>query len=173
MVAARVHEGKMTKAVKEQFTAITKRAFNEFVVERVQRKLSNALERVGNADLATSDELEQGESQSLVTTDQEIEAYHIVKAILREAVDAGRVFMRDTQSYCGVLLDDNNRKPICRLFLNSAQKRLVLFDGQRQPVRHAIQSVNDIYQHAEALKATALMYDRGGEMADVPPSTDA
>ncbi len=172
MFAARVYDGKMTKTVKEQFTAITKRAFNEFVVERVQKRLTNALERVGNADLSSVDEGAPADSQSLVTTDEEVEAFHIVKAILREVVDAGRVFMRDTQSYCGVLLDDNNRKPICRLFFNSGQKRLVLFDAQRQPVRHAIQSINDIYQFADALKATALLYDHGGELEEVPVSTE-
>lgn len=172
ILAARVYDGKMTKSVKEQFVEITKRAFNEFILERVQKRLTNALERVGNTDLSGVEEESPGDSQNLVTTEEEVEAFHIVKAILREVVDAGRVYMRDTQSYCGVLLDDNNRKPICRLFFNSGQKRLVLFDAQRQPVRNAIQSINDIYQYANDLKATAMLYDRGGEMAEAPPSSE-
>ena len=36
--------------------------------------------------------------------------------------------MRDVQSYCGILLDDNNRKPICRLHFNGSKKYVTLFD---------------------------------------------
>jgi predicted type IV restriction endonuclease len=169
LLVARVYDGKMTKAVKEQFTAIIKRAFNEFIVERVQTRLTSALEQVGDSiDQTAVEETATSDAQNVVTTDEEIEAFYVVKSIVREVVDPGRVFMRDTQSYCGILLDDNNRKPLCRLFLGTGQKRLVLFDAQRQPVRHPIQSVNDIYLHAEALKSTAISYDRAGEMAETP-----
>ena len=30
--------------------------------------------------------------------------------------------MRDAQSYCAVLLDDNNRKPLCRLMFNKSNR---------------------------------------------------
>jgi hypothetical protein len=66
--------------------------------------------------------------------------------------------MRDTQSYCGVLLDDNNRKPICRLHFNRGQKYLGVFDLQKNETRHPIGSVDDIYGFMEQLKATAASY---------------
>lgn len=70
--------------------------------------------------------------------------------------------MRDVQSYCGILLDDNNRKPICRLWFNATQKYIGFFDAaadntkeERVPIAH----LDDVYKHAERLKATVARYE--------------
>ena len=84
-----------------------------------------------------SEPVEQPEEETvepgdkIVTTMEEVEGYHIVKSVVRTVVSPDRVAMRDTQSYCGILLDDNNRKPICRLFFNQSQKYLGLFDAEK------------------------------------------
>lgn len=90
-------------------------------------------------------------------TEEETEGFNIVKAIVREVVDVKRVAMRDTKSYCGVLLDDNNRKPICRLRFNRMQKYLGVFT-QKQEERIPIDEVDDIFKHADSLKATITEY---------------
>ena len=41
---------------------------------------------------------------------------------LRECVLPERVAIRDQVTYCGILLDDNNRKPLVRLWFNNSQK---------------------------------------------------
>ena len=92
------------------------------------------------------------------TTEEEIEGYMIVKSILRQTIDLKRVVMRDTKSYCGILLDDNNRKPICRLHFNYAQKYLGVIDG-KQEERIPIQNLNDIYQYADKLVTTIKGYE--------------
>lgn len=74
--------------------------------------------------------------------------------------------MRDMKSYCGVLLDDNNRKPVCRLWFNGSQKYLGLFDEQKQEERIPIEDLEDIYNHAERLKATVRNYDNPTDGAD-------
>jgi hypothetical protein len=82
----------------------------------------------------------------------------IERAILREVVDVKRVVMRDVQSYCGILLDDSNRKTICRLYFNTMQKYIGLYDGQ-QLERVPIEEVEDIFQYADRIKATIAKYD--------------
>ena len=82
----------------------------------------------------------------------------IVKAIVRHAVDVKRVAIRDNQSYCGVLLDDNNRKPICRLHFNRSQKYLGVFDQEKNETRIPINGVDDIYSHSEKLIETTKSY---------------
>jgi hypothetical protein len=68
-----------------------------------------------------------------VTTEEELEGYYIVKSILRDKIDPSRIVHRDTISYMGILLDDNNRKPICRLLFNSDKaKYIVLFDKDKK-----------------------------------------
>lgn len=59
--------------------------------------------------------------------------------------------MRDTKSYCGILFDDNNRKPICRLHFNMPQKSISLFT-QKEEEKIQIDSVDDIFKYSERLK---------------------
>ena len=92
------------------------------------------------------------------TTEEDLEGFHIVKAIVRSVADVKCIVMRDTQSHCGVLLDDNNRKPICRLHFNRSQKYIGLFDQEKNETRHAIESVDDVYGVAEQLKVTVEYY---------------
>jgi len=90
---------------------------------------------------------------------EELEAYSIVKAILREVVDPKRVAQRDKRSYFSVLLDDNNRKPLCRLWFNSGQKYVGLFDKDKKEERVAIDGLDEIFDLADRLKATVASYN--------------
>ncbi len=87
-----------------------------------------------------------------------MEGFFAVKSVLRGVVDVKRVRMRDTKSYCGILLDDNNRMPVCRLYLDRGQKFIGLFDEARNEKRVPIKEVDDIYQHGEALVARVKLY---------------
>ena len=89
---------------------------------------------------------------------EEIEGFQIVRAIACSEVDPGRIFQRDTRNYMGILLDDTNRKPIARLHFNRAQKYLGLFDESKVETRHAIESLDQIYRHAEAIRAAVRRY---------------
>ncbi|MCA9494543.1 MAG: restriction endonuclease, partial [Myxococcales bacterium] len=81
------------------------------------------------------------------------------KAIVAGLVDTSRVAMRDTKSYCGVLLDDNNRRPICRLRFNAkTQKYLGLFDDEKNETREPLDSLEDIYKHADHIRGTVQNY---------------
>ena len=87
-----------------------------------------------------------------------MDAFHIIKAILREVVPVARVSMRDIKSYCGVLLDDNNRKPLCRLHFNYSQKYLGVMSNKKEE-RIPIETVDDIYTHAEKIKSVVAEYE--------------
>lgn len=50
------------------------------------------------------------------------------------------------------MLDDNNRKPICRLHFNRTQKYIGIFDEEKNETRHPISSVDDIYEYSDHLK---------------------
>ena len=65
--------------------------------------------------------------------------------------------MRDTKSYCGILLDDNNRKPICRLHFNYSQKYLGIISGKNEE-RIEIDRVEDVFKYADQIKKTISEY---------------
>jgi len=80
-----------------------------------------------------------------------------VKSIMRTVVKADRVVMRDAKSYCAILLDDNNRKTLTRFHFNRANKYIGLF-AKKKEERIRIEALEDIYEHAERLQATAREY---------------
>jgi hypothetical protein len=59
----------------------------------------------------------------------------------------------------GILLDDNNRKPLVRLHFNRTQKYLGIFDEKRNEERVPINNLNDIYRHAEKLRRVFAFYE--------------
>jgi len=158
---------RMTQAVRDQFKLLTRRALSEFVTESISAKIKNAIDTsVGSPGYQAKVTAEFVEAESkqdrqanIETTQEELEAFYIVKAILREVVDAKRIVHRDQQSYFSILLDDNNRKPICRLRFDGKQKFISLFDEEKNEVRQSIESLDDIYLHAEDLRRRATRYD--------------
>lgn len=162
---AQVYTGVKTQKVLQQFTDITKRALSQFINERIADRLKSAMEVEGQnqvqfeAVASVPPPAIPDKGSKVVTTEEEIEAYHIVKAILREIVAPARVAIRDAESYCAILLDDNNRKPICRFRFGPNKKSIGLFNEQKVEERIAIQDLNDIFDLAERLKQTIRNYD--------------
>lgn len=160
--ASKIYDGPITQRVREQFTPLIIKGLNQFVSDKVNERLKTAMS--GNTsvrplqdekeDKAAACECDDG----IITTVEEIEGYNIVKAIVRKVVDAKRVIGRDTKSYFGILLDDNNRKPICRLHFNRSQKYLGVFDQDKNETRNPIETLDDIFKFEEQLKNTALSY---------------
>jgi hypothetical protein len=156
---------RFTPAVKDQFTAITKRAFEQFLGERINERLKGAMtpesvtiaERPVIADQQTqpSGKIEP----TIITSSEELEGFHTIRAIVRNLVATKRVVLRDAQSYCAILLDDNNRKPICRLRFNNAQKlKLGFFNEQKEEEQVPLESVDDLYNFADQIRATVASY---------------
>lgn len=158
--AARAYDGVLTPKVKQQFTEITKKALRQFLSDSINARLKSA---IGSEQSSKIDNEEQcvldDDKPKITTTDDEVEGFNIVKAILRQKVDANRVIARDTQSYFGVLLDDNNRKPLCRLHFNTKQKYLGLFDVDKNETRHPIDNLDQIFDFSDALLQTIKYYE--------------
>ncbi|RJQ58939.1 MAG: restriction endonuclease [Desulfobacteraceae bacterium] len=163
---AQVYQGRMTQPVIDQFSGVVKKAFAQFVKERVNERLKSALhadgetkENKGFEQIIEAPGAELQQENCISTTVEEEDAFNIVKAIVREIVDVKRVFLRDRVTYCGILLDDNNRKPITRLHFNSQNKRISIFK-QNQEEKVFIETLDDIFKYADQLKATVLEYSR-------------
>lgn len=128
---------RFTPAVKDQFTEITRQAFEQLIGEKINERLKGAMtpEPAPTSAAASAETLinDQPAEQQVATSAEELEAFYAIRAILREVIPSKRVVIRDAQSYCAILLDDNNRKPICRLRFNNLQKlRLGLFNENKE-----------------------------------------
>lgn len=159
-----IYNGRQTQLIIEQFAGTIKRALNQFLNEEINQRLQSAITKESTAkqpvEAEEEAELTEEEVDSrIVTTEEELEGFFIVKSIVREVVNSDRIVHRDTMNYMGILLDDSNRKPICRLHFNHSLKYLGLFDENKKQERAQLDSMDDIYNYAEQLKATALRYD--------------
>ncbi|HEX8398492.1 MAG TPA: type I restriction endonuclease [Pyrinomonadaceae bacterium] len=168
LAASKVFSGVLTPSRKEYFANITKRAFNQFINERINDRLKSAMSGSIVTEAAPPEENQsvQPEPQTakredlIQTTSEELEGFYIVKSLLRDLVDPQRIIHRDTISYMGILLDDNNRKPLARLHFNRAQKYLGIFDENRNEERVPIQNINEIYQYADRLRRVFAFYEK-------------
>ena len=145
------------------FKEYTKKALTLSINESISKRLKSALHMNDKVDKTEEDKVnpidENNELPKVVTTEEELEGFHIVKAISREKVAAERIYCRDTQSYFGVLLDDNNRKPICRLHFNSQKKYIELFhQGKNAGEKILLNNLDDIYQFRKELHQAIEQY---------------
>lgn len=163
LLAGRVYDGKITANVREQFQVLAQKAIAQFLSDQINDRLKSALSpatpdvtitpQAAASELDTNESIDQ-RKDVVDTTDIEFEGFYLIKSIARKLVDPKRISFRDNQSYLAVLLDDNNRKTICRLHLNRAKKYVGLMDEKKNEVRHEINVLDDIYQFADQIKAT-------------------
>lgn len=149
MMATRIQPGvRFTAQVKEQLGPVLSASVASLIRDRVNERLTSAL-NVANpvAELPEggSDDMSVAED-GVITTDDEIAGFRIVQAIAARHVDPKRVVIRDSKSYCAILLDDNNRKSLARLHFNSPTTRHIgVFVGKSE-TRHPVSALTDLYK---------------------------
>lgn len=162
LFAKRVYDGRVTKNVIEQFTDLVKKSFTDYINDAIADRLNIAMsttetksEQVVTTDNTTAQD-DEVENSKIVTTDEEMEGFFIVKAILRSIIPGERIFYRDLQTYFAIIIDDNNRKTICRLYFNNPDhKYIAIIKADKSEACYGIDSLDDIYGHAEELRKEA------------------
>jgi hypothetical protein len=153
--AKQVYSGVLTAKVKEQFGPIIKRSFSSLINDSISERLKSALNQEKQIEVAEATKLKEAavaESGSdIITTEEELEGFYIVKSLLRQNVDSKRINYRDALSYFAILLDDNNRKTVCRLYLSANKKYLAILDDNKKEIKHEIHSLDEIYKYTEDL----------------------
>ena len=159
-ILTNIYDGQKNQRIIEKFTPVVKKAFSSFVNEIVNNKISSALSKDTEEDSSIkTDEVAVDEPASkIVTTEEELEAFYIIRGLLAGYVPVEDIVHRDTESYFGILYKDNNRKPICRLNLDRKNKQLFIPDENKKFTRYIIDSLNDIYKYKDLLIESAKRY---------------
>ena len=166
-----VYEGVKTQKIIDEFTPIVKRALTQHLTDSMNAKIKSALSKDDDevvavvpedipeeAEVASEDLEAIPHERKINTTIEELEAYAIIKSILRTLVDSERIAYRDTESYFSILLDDNNRKWICRVHLMASIKYITVSDENKKPVRYDINAIDDIYKYADQIVEACKRY---------------
>lgn len=158
-LAARVTTRRMTAANLELFTKLVGTAATQFLKDEANRRLRSAqdLEEAQAVPPTPEDSAENPEPEvpddGIVTTEEELQAFGIIRAIGCAEVPPSDITLRDAKSYCAIFYQDNNRKPIARLHFDRKIPRISLYDGDKNETVHDLDSIEDIYTHAEAIRA--------------------
>ena len=163
--ASQVYSGKMTASRVEKFTEITKKSLKEFINERIADRLKSAIDSTENEEvepLEVENELEVTQKDNeLTTTEEELEGYYTVKAILRKIIDVSRIEYKNTKNYFGINLDGKVGKTICRLRFNAKKKHIGIVDRNNKEAKKQINSLDEIYGVSDFLKDRVIHLTKG------------
>ncbi|WP_264177611.1 type I restriction endonuclease [Arthrobacter sp. UM1] len=172
----RIYGGRITAKVREQMTPIIQTGLKQFVADQVNERLTRALgsdapapsthesspaepTRTGEIKKPEAPEKEeQSPGDGFETTQDEVQAHLIIRAIVGDLVAIDRVTIRDAKTYCAVILDDNNRLPLARLWFNRSQRYVGTFDESKTETRNPIQHLEEIYALAEPIRESLKRY---------------
>tara|TARA_R110000850_G_scaffold271198_1_gene405196 strand:+ start:3171 stop:4259 length:1089 start_codon:yes stop_codon:yes gene_type:complete len=166
VLCSRVYDGRFTAPVKDQFTNLVKKAFETFLMESINSKLKSAFapERVElplDQQAISSNDNASSNASGIDTTLEELEAHRIIQAIGADITDVERIAIRDAKSYCAILYDDNNRKPICRLYFNKKRLSIGIFnsnESEKEESRFDLEKVTDLYKHKALVLESLKQY---------------
>ncbi|WP_088809875.1 MULTISPECIES: type I restriction endonuclease [Listeria] len=156
-IMTEIYEGKKSKAVIDKFTPVIKKGFRQFISEQVNSKLNAALNN--SVNLSKEDEetsLHETNEKETITTEEEIEAFATTKLVLKDSIDLERLYYRDNKSYFNILIDDNIRKWILRLYINNSRKFIILNDEKKTELE--LVNVTDIFNYKEKITPIVEKY---------------
>jgi hypothetical protein len=157
VIGKRVYEGILTAETRSRLAALLVLSFQEVMRDQANQRLKSAIDRATPAEALAIAAIPVQPEGPTYTTEEEMEAHRIIRAIARQVVPPDRVAMRDAASYCAILFDNNNRRPIARLYLEGSKKRIGIFSNKTE-TRHDISDLSEIYGHRDSIISTINEY---------------
>ena len=157
-IAARVTSRRMTAQNLEIFTKLITTAQAQFLKDEANRRLRSAQDYEEIVSPQKEEPVETNEPEALepsdgiITTDTEIQGLGIIRAICCSEVPINDITMRDAKSYCAILYQDNNRKPLARLFFDRKIPRIGIFNEDREMEVFDLNAIEDIYNYSDLLR---------------------
>ena len=92
-------------------------------------------------------------------TQDEYEAFFIVKKIVSKRINPDRVMRSEAKSYLAVLLDNNSQKTICRLYLLGKKKYIGTLNARKVETKTQIRSIEEIMSFETPLNEIVRYYE--------------
>lgn len=145
-----IYEGVKTQNVIDKYKPILKKSITHYINNLINQRLQTA---INNSSVEASDEIsiDISDENSIVTTNEELESYYVVKSILSEIVNPNDLYYKDTFSYFGILYENKVTKWICRVYLKESIKYVIIPDQNKKDIRYEIENISDIYKLKDEL----------------------
>lgn len=162
------YSGQKNQNVIDKFRPTLRKALNDLISEMMSDKIKVAfgstpyetqLEKPDSPQVQQEEAVpEEKRAPKIETTEEELEAYFIVKNILSDVVSMKDITYKDTASYFNILYQNNTRKWICRVRINSNGMTLIVPDENKKEISYPLQDIYDINQHSDMLKSILARY---------------
>jgi hypothetical protein len=166
--ARQTYSGQVTAKVIDMFTPLVKKSISSVINEIISNRLNTAIKNEGDGEQQQQQEQTQQQSEEteklpdgvvfmdkekgIVTTQEEIDGYNIVRSILREKIDASRIQYKDYQRYFAINLDGSKWKWICRIQIQQRKKWICFpLNDYKENEWVEIGSIDDIFKFSERL----------------------
>lgn len=154
-----VYTGKTTEKALEFFTPIVKNCINDIINDIIQDRLNLASTQLSTPiveeqpTVVEQAPVEDSEpSDGIITTQEEIDSYNIVRSILCRKIAASKIEFKDCKTYFSVYVK-NRKHWICRFYYGPNRKSLCLpQDNYASDVKLEIQYIDDIFNYTEHLE---------------------
>lgn len=160
VIGKQVYDGVLTQNIRDKFSELIVSVNQEFINEKVQKRLADAVEKNDTKTKEETEDIEvMEETDANTTTVEEKEGFYIIKSIASENNHEQYIAMRDQKRYCNILFDDNKYYPIVRLYFNNPNRlKIELYDkitvrenGGKIGDKINIEKVSDIYQYKDRI----------------------
>lgn len=169
--------GQITQNVVEMFTPLVKKSMsmviNDIIAERLNTAMKNDEQVEDTTNISsnlpnspkenTENKLPEGivymdKEAGIITTQEEMDAYNIVRSILRRSVDASRITYKDYKTYFVISLDNSQWYWICRISIGARKKQIgIPVNKYKSCDWIQIDSIDDIFKYADRLEESIKM----------------
>ena len=166
LLVKKVFDKKLTQKYLDMFTPLVRKSIENHINDIFNERLKKALKsEAANEEVQAKKEQQEkkkielpegvvyiSEDGKITTTQEELEGFYIVLSIVRSHIDPKRITYRDSQSFFSILVDDTNRKLVCRLYFDNPENRQISFVGDdKKEIRYKLETLNDIFNYSEQL----------------------
>lgn len=155
-----VYDGQATQKVVEQFAPIVKKSITSVVNDIISDRLNVAIKSGEQQDVpAAQEEIQPVEDDALpdgvvamdkengiITTQEEIDAYNIIRSILRKFISANKIVYKDFKTYFAIGIEKPSYWWICRLSFGSRKKSIYFpTEDYKSQEKYDIDSIDSIF----------------------------
>ena len=134
-----VYDGVKTQNVLDKYKSVVRKSISRYINLLINEKLKSAL----NPETTNNEEINDN---GIITTDEELESYYIVKSILSEITNPDDIYYKDNINYFAILYQNKVTKWVCRMYFRENTKYVIIPDENRNEVKYEINSVSKIYR---------------------------
>lgn len=174
--------GQITSKVVDMFTPLVKKSIslviNDIISDRLNTAIKNSeqtseilpTQDSTSVNLPTEEQTKKlpdgivymDKESGVVTTQEELDAYNIVRSTLRKSIDVTRITYKDYKTYFVINLDNSEWFWICRISIGTRKKRIgIPVDKYKNCEWIQIDNVDDIFKYANRLEEALKMAMKG------------